>query len=565
VTYNGIGQLTSTTLGNGVTETYGYDANRMQLTSQTATQSGGATNGLMNLTYGYQALAGQMGAGTTAGNAGQLMAISGTIGGVTESAAYTYDDLGRLVTSNQTSNLSSAQRRFAYDRWGNRTGMWDATSGGNQIQSITLQQSDGAPTNRITSVTSASTVNYSYDAAGNVTNDGVHAYAYDSENRVVSVDGGATASYAYDNQNRRYKKTVGSTATHYVWESSQVIAEHNGSTGAVLIDYVYSGGRMIATVASGSTQYLLFDRLSVRLSLDQSGNVIGRQGHLPFGEDLGESGTQQKHHFTSYERDSESETDYAVNRTFQPAVGRFLSLDSEVGNITNPQRVNRYAYTRNDPINRTDRLGLDDAPNDEPCQSWNPETGQWEAVPCGPPLKLSVTSSPLENKDVVDWSKDTGLFIDGWSLSPVTTSNPSPQDPSGRPVKSACAPDKKGFFNLLPLFRDMATQLNIDVRFLLALSAKESGWNGEHAQELHNLFGVTHGGGNNFNYSSYDEAARDWIRRYSSYVASATTIDDFVAGLKKAGYNSLDKKYYDKIKKMVESVDKYASLCNVKP
>jgi hypothetical protein len=32
----------------------------------------------------------------------------------------------------------------------------------------------------------------------------------------------------------------------------------------------------------------------------------GGQGHLPFGEDFGESGTQQKHHFTSYERDSES-------------------------------------------------------------------------------------------------------------------------------------------------------------------------------------------------------------------------------------------------------------------
>src|SRR6185295_4101543 len=124
--------------------------------------------------------------------------ISGTLGGLTESAAYTYDDLGRLVTSNQTSNTVSAQRRFAYDRWGNRTGMWNATSGGTQIQSITLQQSGGAPTNRITSVTSGSTVNYSYDAAGNVTTDGVHAYGYDSENRIVIVDGGSTASYAYD-------------------------------------------------------------------------------------------------------------------------------------------------------------------------------------------------------------------------------------------------------------------------------------------------------------------------------------------------------------------------------
>src|ERR1044071_3283843 len=156
----------------------------------------------MNLTHGYNATAGQMGAGTTPGNAGQLMSISGSIGAVTESAAYTYDDLGRLVTSNQTSNGSSAQRRFAYDRWGNRTGMWDAVSGGTQIQSITLQQSGGAPTNQIASVTSGgSSVNYAYDAAGNVTSDGAHSYGYDSVNRIVSVDGGSTATCAYDQAN----------------------------------------------------------------------------------------------------------------------------------------------------------------------------------------------------------------------------------------------------------------------------------------------------------------------------------------------------------------------------
>ena len=42
-----------------------------------------------------------MGAGSTEGNAGQLMAVNSnsTIAGVAESAAYSYDNLGRLVTS----------------------------------------------------------------------------------------------------------------------------------------------------------------------------------------------------------------------------------------------------------------------------------------------------------------------------------------------------------------------------------------------------------------------------------------------------------------------------------
>ena len=73
--------------------------------------------------------------------------------------------------------------------------------------------------------------------------------------------------------------------------------------------YIYTG-TIIAKVTSGNTQYLLADRLSVGVILDSAGNVIGRQGHLPFGEDFGESGTQEKHHFTSYERDGESGLDF---------------------------------------------------------------------------------------------------------------------------------------------------------------------------------------------------------------------------------------------------------------
>ena len=75
-----------------------------------------------------------------------------------------------------------------------------------------------------------------------------------------------------------------------------------------------------------SDRYYVSDRLSTRLVLDASGNVIGRQGHLPFGEDFAESGTQEKHHFTSYERDVESGTDYAVNRQYSQSVGRFISI-----------------------------------------------------------------------------------------------------------------------------------------------------------------------------------------------------------------------------------------------
>jgi hypothetical protein len=104
--------------------------------------------------------------------------------------------------------------------------MWDATSGGTQIQSISLQQSSGVPTNQIASATAGgSTKNYTYDANRNVINDAVHVSTYDGKNRLRTVDWGTAnqASYVYDYANRRIKKYTNAAITYYVWEGSQVI------------------------------------------------------------------------------------------------------------------------------------------------------------------------------------------------------------------------------------------------------------------------------------------------------------------------------------------------------
>ena len=408
ISYNVAGQVVQDVMANGVTEQFDYDLARLQMKSQKAGTVSPYTN-RMYLNYQYTATAtGQFGVGTTAGNAGQLMGIvpdpvtqtPSTINGTTESASYTYDNYGRLVTSSQTSNGVSAQRRFVYDRFGNRTAVYDATSGGTQIQTVTLATSGSVPTNQISSVTNNGTTSgYIYDAMGNVTNDGQHGYTYDAENRVVSVDVGV-AQYRYDAQNHRVCKIVGSSWTHYVWNGNQVLAEHDGTTAygnfgdppyglrSAKVDYFYLGYRMVTsyqwshtttcskgictTSHTATAQYYLSDRLSVRLVLDASGNVVGRQAHLPFGEDFAESGTQQKQHFTNYERDSESSTDYAVNRQYNQSVGRFNRVDPAGASAgkNDPQSWNRYSYVANIVLDRVDPIGLfpvGEGPKPGPC------------------------------------------------------------------------------------------------------------------------------------------------------------------------------------------------------
>jgi len=253
------------------------------------------------------------------------------------------------------------QRRYAYDRWGNRTNVYDALSGGTTLQTVALVDTnlDGVPdSNRIKTVTeNVTSPNYGYDAVGNQTFDGVTTLTYDAANRITAA---GSSNYAYDSENRRTKKVSGGMTTHYVWEGGRVIAEYNGATGALLVEYVFAGDSMVAKIEGGVTSYLHSDRLSIRLITNASGMVVGTASNFAFGAESGGTGTAtDKHQFTSYERDAETDTDYAMNRQYVTSSGRFSRPDPVMGSLTNPRSLNRYAYAHNDPINLVDPLGLD--------------------------------------------------------------------------------------------------------------------------------------------------------------------------------------------------------------
>jgi RHS repeat-associated protein len=372
VGYNTAGQIASVGLVNGVSESYGYSPTRLQLTSQSASKSGNPA--VMDLTYGYQSAAGDSGVGTHAGNSGQLMSITGTVNQVSRNQTFKYDNVGRLVYA--SGNGTGWQRRYTYDRWGNRTKVeqWAQTQVPGifewcptQIAFYTRDINGVPTTNRMTEVDKiqecdATSVAYlQYAGAGNETVENSMTCTYDGEGRmthIVAESGGldVVGDYSYDAGNRRVKKTVnGGLPTHYVYEGGQVIAEYNGSNGALICEYICGGSRMVARDQGGVLRYYHQDRLSTRLITDTSGGVKGTMHHEPFGEDGGVAGETEKHRFTSYERD-EGNTDYAMNRQFETANGRFMRPDPIEG--SSPQSLNRYAYAANDPVNLIDPSGL---------------------------------------------------------------------------------------------------------------------------------------------------------------------------------------------------------------
>jgi RHS repeat-associated protein len=102
----------------------------------------------------------------------------------------------------------------------------------------------------------------------------------------------------------------------------------------------------------------------VRVVFTPTGEVLGRSDYLPFGETLNQSGTLPRQRFTGQERDGEAGMDYVNARNLQTRTGRMNAPDPVFDDaLTSPQRWNRYAYVRNNPLRMVDPSGKDDVFN----------------------------------------------------------------------------------------------------------------------------------------------------------------------------------------------------------
>lgn len=338
--YNPAFETTGFNYGNGVTASFGYSADRLQLTSLAYAKG---TNSLFSLGYGYAA------AGS---NNGQVASITDNMDSG-RSVSYVYDALGRITAATTTGSVNYPQWGMAwtYDRYGNRLTQ-SATAGTVPTSSVSVDPT----TNRINSA------GYGYDASGNMTNDGLNTLTYDAENRVVSTSGSlGSGTYVYDGNGLRVEKTVSGATGVYVFSGTKVIAEYAAGAAPTspTTEYIYSGADLIGEISGSTLTYVHPDHLSVRLLTSSSGGVIGQQGHYPFGESWYSQNTTTKWQFTSYERDSESGNDYALERTYINRLGCFSSPDPLTASaIDNPQLWGRYSYVVNDPVDLMDQFGL---------------------------------------------------------------------------------------------------------------------------------------------------------------------------------------------------------------
>jgi len=397
------GSLFSRYQAGGLADGYTYDS-KSQLTGDTTYQSTDPTITTTpvlgrTLTYAYD----QIGSRT-----------SSSVDGV--QAAYTNNSLNQLVSRTEPgydwvsgfaptgatvsvngTNLTSSQTQGQYwldkvSESNSSTPNWTlfmitSSLGGSSTRGAFLAQSPEA---------------YSYDADGNLLQDGRWHYFWDGENRLTAMETYGHQSgdsqgvwnsgvpqqrlqFQYDYLGRRIDKQVYSwsgsafqlaSETRFVYDGDNLIADYSlsGSTLTVFHTYAWGidisgalhqdggvGGLLAMTTASGDINLPVFDGNGNVMGLVDraTGALNAAYEYSPFGETIRSTGIyaqQNPFRFSTEFTDDETQLIYYERRYYNPRTGRWLSRDpkEELGGL------HLYAFVHNNAVNRWDYLGMDD-------------------------------------------------------------------------------------------------------------------------------------------------------------------------------------------------------------
>jgi RHS repeat-associated protein len=324
-TYDVAGRRTSMTVPGQAIVTYAYDA---------ADRLVQVTQGTSSVSLGYDA-------------AGRRTSVA-LPNGMT--MLYVYDAASRMtgITYKRGTTIVG-DLTYAYDAAGQRVQM-----GGSFARTGLPQPLASASYNAANQLIKFGSQTLTYDLNGNLTSDGVHAYAWNARSQLAGTAGpGFSMSFRYDGLGRRWGRVIGSTAVSYLYDGITMVQQTGGTTVNLLsglgIDEYFT------RTDNGGLRALLTDALGSTLALaDTAGALQTQYTYGPFGAttSTGPASTNV-FQYTGRENDS-SGLYYYRARYYHPGLQRFISEDPKEGTVAG----NRYSYVESDPVSRVDPLGL---------------------------------------------------------------------------------------------------------------------------------------------------------------------------------------------------------------
>ncbi len=356
--YDALGRLLSTTAADSGVTDFGYDpvGNLVLLEQANGTSTEHVYNSRNQLTslhnrysdnniisaYVY----------TLDGN-GLRTRIDELIGNAVD---YVYDDNSRLIRETRV-GANAYDHQYSYDAVGNRT---EVDKDG-AITAYTYDVNDR--------MTSAGAASYSYDANGNLTSTiesgALSSFEYNAADRMVrtTAPGGAVTEYVYDGDGIRVSRTDAAGTTRFLVDGknhtgvAQVIEELDGG-GALQVNYTY-GMDLLSQNRGGAISYYHADGLgSVRGLTNGAESLTDTYLYDAYGNEVAATGTtENSYRFVGEQYDPNVGFYYLRARYYDPASGRFTSMDPAAGDPQSPVSLHRYLYANDNPVNYIDPTG----------------------------------------------------------------------------------------------------------------------------------------------------------------------------------------------------------------
>lgn len=323
--YNPFGSLTALTYGNGLVSTRTYDQHYRLTGLVTA-----GTTIIQNLILAYD-------------GASNLRALTDGVDS-TRNQAFTYDADNRLTgATGQYGSLS-----YTYDADGNRISL---TASG-----VVTSYTYAANSNELLSTktgTTARTLTYTAngDVATDITTIGkspTYTVTLTPGNRNQDeqaltrtnpppganlLSSSVSTTYRYNAFGERLLKTNVNTGalTAYAYdEAGHLLAENNGATGKMILEYVWANGMPVAQIAAnGVILYIHDDQLGTPQKMtDASQKVVWDRVQKPFGETFSLTGTATDNlRFPGQYFDSETGLNYNRSRFYDSSSARYTQAD----------------------------------------------------------------------------------------------------------------------------------------------------------------------------------------------------------------------------------------------
>jgi RHS repeat-associated protein len=371
--YDANSNLTTDTLRNGVTDTYGFNAADQM--SSISDKDGSTT--IFAATY-------------TRDSNGQLATDSSQ---ATNQEDYKYTPLNQLCYAGSANTAActsppASSYPYAYDSAGNLTTMENAGHTASNTQQFNNADElcwtvPGASSNACGTVpTGATTFGYNNngDRTSTVPSTGsATCDTYDDANRLTEIQTGTgstcttpttVGTYKYDGEGMRQSKTVGSTTTQYLYDGrgGNLLQEKAGSGNPTL--YLYGPNNLPVEQINNTTAYFYaHDQIgstralstgtgtqSATFSYDPYGNVVActnatvtiAGSNKCTGTSIGVVSLL----YTGQYRDNESNLYYLRSRYYDSTTGNLLTTDPAVSLTHAP-----YAYVLGNPLNTIDPTG----------------------------------------------------------------------------------------------------------------------------------------------------------------------------------------------------------------